>query len=272
MADDRRLMDRQRRRTPDHASKPPPTVGLDHGAMLHELGRALRSQLVPDELARRLERRVVRVHLHLRDHGDHIARAPGATQGVLQRLLHHVANPARGPGNEHAERERADQLARELVADQLIADLGAVAVDDADVPPGERELDDRNEAGTRMPELFGDRRVRAVGGERVSAYGNDGGLPGRWHAAGEIYRAWRGASSGAVRPPTAGPPRGSCQTAERSLVPESPISTDDLIRQICLIRAKSSCPCSCSQRFDRGTYRVTRPCSVRRAAYYLIAG
>ena len=93
----------------------------------------------------------------------------GPPQRVLQRLLNHVADPPGGRGHEHAQWQRARLVARDFVSNQLVANLWTVAVDDAHAPSGERELDDRPEALTRMAELVVDRRPFTGRRERVAA-------------------------------------------------------------------------------------------------------
>ena len=118
---------------------------------------------------------IVGADLHLRDQRDDLARRARAAQRILDRLLDHVADPSRRCGDEHAERERARLRARELVADQLVADLRSVAVHDADVPAVQREVDDRTEALARVAELVVDRALLASRREGVPAQRDHGG-------------------------------------------------------------------------------------------------
>src|SRR5207247_7416392 len=75
--------------------------------------------------------------------------------------------------DEDAERERAGFLARQLLANELLADLWAVAVHDAHAPTGECQLDDRAQTLACMPKLIVDRRSLAGGRERVAAERHD---------------------------------------------------------------------------------------------------
>src|SRR4029079_6091280 len=100
-----------------------------------QLVGALRRERLPDELRRLQQRRVVRTHLHLRDQRDDLASRSRTTQRVLDRLLDHVADPAGRSRDEHPEWKRARLGPRDLVADELVTDLWAIAMDHADVPP-----------------------------------------------------------------------------------------------------------------------------------------
>src|ERR1043165_2061471 len=135
-------MNRARSRTPDDASWSSASVRLYRVALFLELGCAFRAQLAPDELRRVLQSRIVLVDLHLRHDRRNASRRLESTQRILERLLDHVADPSGRRSDEHAERHRWRIVPRELVADELIANLRSVAVDDAHVPSVEREIDD----------------------------------------------------------------------------------------------------------------------------------
>ena len=134
---------------------------------------ALLRNLVPDELRRRRKRGIVVPHLHLRDHRRDLAIASRAAERVLERLLDHVADPSGRRRHEHAERQRRDFRAGELVAHELIAHLRSVAVHETQIPAIEREIDDRAEALARVRELVADRAVNAGGRERIAAERDD---------------------------------------------------------------------------------------------------
>ena len=120
----------------------------------------------------------------------HAPRTVRAAQRVLERLLDHVADPAGGRGDEHAEWQRTRLVARDFVPHQLVADLRTVAVDDAHAPSGERQLDDRAEALARMAELIVDRRPFAGRRERVAAERDDR-RPAMPVRASRTYSRWR---------------------------------------------------------------------------------
>jgi len=130
-------------------------------------------QRVPHGLGGRAQVGVVGAALGLRDQRDDGALDPRARQRILQRLLDHVAHPARGRRDQHAERQRLDLAGGDLVARQLVAHLGAVAVHEGDVPPRARQLDDGGEALARMPELIGDGRPLALRGDGIAAQRDD---------------------------------------------------------------------------------------------------
>ena len=124
-----------------------------------------------DRLGGQTQVAVVRVAQRLRDHRDDRALDMGPRQRVLQRLLDHVAHPARGGGHQDTKRQRLHLIGGELVARQVVTDLGPVAVDQRDVPPGAGQVHDGGEALARVAELIGDggpfpRRGDGVAAER----------------------------------------------------------------------------------------------------------
>jgi hypothetical protein len=96
-------------------------------------------------------------------------------EGVLKRLLEHVADPAGGGGDQHAERKRLHFAPRDLVPGELVAHLRPVAMHDRDAPTLARQLHDRRDAFARVPKLIGDRGRLAGAGERVPAEREDRG-------------------------------------------------------------------------------------------------
>ena len=128
---------------------------------------------VPDRFRGIAQVRVTRVAQRLGDQRDDFPFHTRAGERVLERLLDHVAHPARGRRHEHAERQRLDPVAREFVAGQLVAHLWTVAVHEHDAPPGARQLDDRREALARVAELVADRRALACGRHGVAAERHD---------------------------------------------------------------------------------------------------
>src|SRR3954471_5988412 len=99
------------------------------------------------------QRLIGRIDDDLSHDGRNAPWALGATQRVVDGLLHHVADPSRSRRHQYAERQRTGFVARDLVSHELIADLRAVTVNHANVPACERELDDRRETLARMAEL-----------------------------------------------------------------------------------------------------------------------
>ena len=94
---------------------------------------------------------------------------PSFAKRVVERLLNHVADPSRRSCHENPEWQRLHMSARNLVANELVADLRSVSVDDAEIPAITRKIDDRREAFTRVAELIGDRRSLAGRRESVSS-------------------------------------------------------------------------------------------------------
>src|SRR5215831_15438753 len=141
--DHRQLDDRPWCRAPDHAAEVPVAVLADDVPLGFELTRMLRRELATDELRGIEERRVVGVDFDLGDDRRHASIAVVAAQRILDRLLDHVADPAGRGGDQDAERQRRGLASSNLVSHELIADLRAVAMHDADAPAGKREIDDR---------------------------------------------------------------------------------------------------------------------------------
>ena len=100
-------------------------------------------------------------------------RRTRARERVLEGLLDHVAHPAGGTGDENPEGQRLELVAGQLVPRELVADLRPVAVDQRDVPAGARQLDDRGQALTRVPELVGDRGTLPRRRDRVAPERHD---------------------------------------------------------------------------------------------------
>jgi hypothetical protein len=109
---------------------------------------------VTDELGWRRERGIAGVHVHLRDHRGHFPRAARSTQRVLQRLLNHVSDPAGGRRHQDPQRQRRDFVARDLVSNELVANLGAIPMHHAHVPLVEGEIHDGTQARTGVAELI----------------------------------------------------------------------------------------------------------------------
>ncbi len=53
---------------------------------------------------------------------------------VLERLLDHVPDPARGRRHEQSQWQWLNEIARKLVSDEGVTHLGPVAVDQRDLP------------------------------------------------------------------------------------------------------------------------------------------
>ena len=163
-------------RTAHDAAQVASAVLLDRVSLTPQLAGALQAERLPDELRRILQRGIVHAHLHLRDDRRHGSYGAGAPEGIFDGLLHHIPDPPRRRGDENAERQRAGHTTRALVAHELVADLGPVSVDDAQVPAIMREIDDRAEALARMAKLIVDGALLARRRESVSSQRNDGGL------------------------------------------------------------------------------------------------
>jgi hypothetical protein len=155
-ADDLELVDRNWTGAADHSPQPAMSVAPDRVPLPLQLGGALRFQLATDELRGSSQRRVVLVHLHLGYDGGHAPRRSHPAQGVLQRLLHHVSDPAGSGGHQHAQRQRRRVVARQLVSHQLVAHLWTVAVHHADRPAVTNQIHDWTEALARVSELVVD--------------------------------------------------------------------------------------------------------------------
>jgi len=111
---------------------------------------------VPDRLGRDAQVRIVRVAQRLRNERDDLPLDAYTGEGVLKRLLDHVAHPPRRRRDQHAQRQRLHLVGGELVARQLVAHLRAVAVHQGDRPPLARQVHDRRQALARVPELVRD--------------------------------------------------------------------------------------------------------------------
>src|SRR5215831_5173117 len=121
--DCRQLDDRTWCGAADHAAEVAVAV-LAHDVSLRlELARVLLRELATDELRGIEERGIVGVDFHLCDDGCHASTAVVAAQRVLDRLLDHVADPARCGGDQNAERQRCGLASSHLVSHELIADL-----------------------------------------------------------------------------------------------------------------------------------------------------
>jgi hypothetical protein len=71
-------------------------------------------------------------------------------------------------------------IARDLVARELIAYLGSVAMDEDDVPPRRGEIHNGSETRTSMTKLIADRRPLTWGSDRVPSERDDDRFRG-WH-------------------------------------------------------------------------------------------
>jgi len=111
----------------------------------------------------------------LGDQRDDLACDPGPRERVLQRLLDHIAHPAGGRGDEHAQGQRLDLVGRDFVPGQLVSHLRAVAVDQRDVPSLTRQVHDRRQARPRVAELIGDGGPLPRRGHGVTAERDDDG-------------------------------------------------------------------------------------------------
>jgi hypothetical protein len=87
--------------------------------------------------------------------------------------LNHVSHPACGRGHQDAERQRLHLVAGELVASEIIAYLGAVAVHDRDAPAAAGQVYHRRETFARVAELVGDRGALTDRGNRVPTQRHD---------------------------------------------------------------------------------------------------
>ena len=132
------------------------------------------------------ERRIVAIDQRLGDDGDDFALHSGRGEGVLQGLLEHVPDPARRLRHQHSQRQRLRHLPGRLVPQQLVADLGTVAVHDDNPPSLPGQLYDRRDTLARMPELIGYRGRLIRARQRVAAERQHRGaqrLPTGWDAS-----------------------------------------------------------------------------------------
>jgi hypothetical protein len=83
--------------------------------------------------------------------------------------LYHVPDPPRRCPDKHAEWKRLDVRAGNLITHELVADLRAVAMDDAQSPAVASQLDYWSQTFPRMPELIRDRGSFAWRRERITA-------------------------------------------------------------------------------------------------------
>src|SRR6185437_5674106 len=141
----------------DHAAQSPIAISGGCDSLLRELARTILRQLMPHEFGWTFQSGIVLINHHLRQHGDDAAVASGRAQCVLQRLLDHVANPSGGCSDEYAEWQGLHGRARLFVANELIAYLRTVAVNDAYAPAILRQRDDRSKTLACMSELIEDR-------------------------------------------------------------------------------------------------------------------
>ena len=147
------LQDPQRLGTRDDAAQPPPAVWAEVHALRDELPPYLGIHRPTHELPGLVRGWVLAIHEHLVDHRDHAPVDPLLGQGVLKGLLDHVPDPTGRTGHEHAERKLIDDRSGSLVANERIAHLRAVSVDDGDPPAVPRKLQNRREALTSMSKL-----------------------------------------------------------------------------------------------------------------------
>ena len=166
---DRELYHTERQRARCHPAPVTRAVLAHRAAGLPQPGCFGGRQRVPDRLGGLIQGRIVPVHQCLGDHGNDFALNPGGGERVLQRLLQHVPDPARCFRHQHAQRQRLRYLSCRLVAGQLVAHLGPVAVHDDDPPTLPGQLHDRSHTLTRMAELIGDRCRLVRTGQRIAA-------------------------------------------------------------------------------------------------------
>src|SRR5437870_2226559 len=133
-------MDGHWRRTSYHTPQAPISIRLHLMTFAPELFGTLWCQCLTDELRPPCQRRIILPHLNLGDDGRDFTRMPRSSQCILERLLNHVPDPSGSRGDQHAERQRIGFAARDLVANELVADLWSIPVDDADVPAIAHEI------------------------------------------------------------------------------------------------------------------------------------
>src|SRR5262245_19443331 len=91
---DRELPHANGRRTSDDSPQVSMAISLHQMSLGLEVAGAFGRQRASDELGRMAKRRIRRIDLDLRDDGGHTSGAVRTTQGVLERLLDHVADPS----------------------------------------------------------------------------------------------------------------------------------------------------------------------------------
>src|SRR5687768_6730873 len=128
---------------------------------------------MPDEFRRVEQCTVGWVDFYLRDNRRNGASDAGFAQRIVERLLDHVTDPTCRRRNENSQRQRLDLAARNLVADELITNLGSVAMNDAKAPAVAGQVDDRRQTLSRMAELVGDGRSFSGRRERVTSQCDD---------------------------------------------------------------------------------------------------
>src|SRR5262245_37414209 len=158
--------------------------------------RAFRCERSSDELRRVAKRRICRIDLDLGDDRRDAAVAVRATKRILERLLDHVADPARRCRDEHAQRKRTGFLTRCFVSYELVAHLRSVAMNDANAPTLEGQVDNRAKALACVAKLVVDRGALTRGCECVASERDDR----RAAVAVRTWRIHRGLAAPIARP------------------------------------------------------------------------
>ena len=114
-----------------------------------------------DKLRWVFEGRVRRVDLDLSNDRRHVAGDACFSKRVVERLLNHVANPSRSRGYQNSERQRLDMCAGNFVADELVANLRSIAVDDAEMPSITRKIHNHRQAFPCVAKLVSNSRSLA---------------------------------------------------------------------------------------------------------------
>ena len=109
---------------------------LPHLAVVDEGLRLLAREVAPDRLARVGEARVVAVDEGAGDEGGHGGVEPGIAQRVVEGVQDREAERPLGLGAAPVQRDRRHDVGGELVLDQDVADLRAVAVGDDQLVAG----------------------------------------------------------------------------------------------------------------------------------------
>ena len=101
----------------------------------------------------------------------------GEVEGIAEALGDHVAHGALGIGDDEVEGRGSDLGGSCLVADEVDAGLGAIAMGDDDLVPVADHADDGVHALAGIRELLLGRALGSFLDDGVAAEGDDDGLP-----------------------------------------------------------------------------------------------
>src|SRR6059036_802581 len=173
-ANERRFHDTDRTWRGHHAAPAAPTVLDDVPSVVACV--ALRFGFLvegTDRLGRHAEGRIVLGDDDLAHDRRDTRGEPARGEKVAEHLLDRVAEAAFGLGHAEIERQRWHHRLRDLHPQELLADLGPVAVRQHEAVPGGHEIDERRQAHGERVEPLARRADPVVRPESVAADGDD---------------------------------------------------------------------------------------------------